>query len=154
MLAYLKDALKKGAKYCAYQERCHKEVYNKLRSLKLTEDEANELISILISKDYLNEERFADLYTRSKFNQKQWGRVRIERELKLKDISPRNIKKALEQLDKPIYREVLTNVMQKKLNTLHEGNIWKTRKKLCDYALRKGFESYLVYDISDEITNE
>ena len=152
MLPHLKTALQKTARYCAYQERSHKEVYNKLRTLKLTVDEANEVISTLIQDDYLSEERYACLYARSKFNQKKWGKVKIKQELKFKDVSPRNIKKALEEIDQDIYISVLIELIQKKETqekSTNEGI--KLKKKVCDFVLRKGFESYLVYEVYGDL---
>ena len=151
MLPHLKTALKKAANYCAYQERSHKEAYQKLRNLKLTDDEANEVISTLIQENYLNEERYACLFARSKFNQKQWGRIRIEKELKFKEVSPRNINRALQEIDDESYYKTLIVLLEKKHaleHTKEEG--FKLKKKVCDYVLRRGFESSLTFNAYSE----
>lgn len=151
MLPHLKTALQKTARYCAYQERSHNEAYQKLRNLKLTDDEANEVISQLIQEDYLNEERYACLFARSKFNQKQWGRVRITNELKFKGVSPRNIQKALSELNESNYSETLVSILNKKYNLEKNKNEdLKLKQKVCDYALRRGFESGLVFNTYDD----
>lgn len=151
MLPHLKTALQKVARYCAYQERSHKEVYQKLRDLKLTDDEANEVISSLIQEDYLNEERYACLFARSKFNQKKWGRIRINNELKFKGVSPRNIKMALEEINNNDYIETLITLLKKKHTLEKERDSGlKLKKKVCDYALRRGFESSLTFNTYNE----
>ena len=55
-------ALQKAKHYCAYQERCHSEVKEKLYSFGINKKAVDELLSELISDNYLNEERFYILY--------------------------------------------------------------------------------------------
>ena len=76
---YSKDeALQKAKQYCAYQERCHTEVKAKLYELGMNKKEVDELLSELISDNYLNEERFAIQFAGGKFRIKQWGRIKIK----------------------------------------------------------------------------
>ena len=67
----LKEATKKLKGYCAYQERCHKEVVQKLRDMNMIHQAIDEIITHLIQENYLNEERFAQSYARGKFNIKK-----------------------------------------------------------------------------------
>ena len=78
------QALQKLRHYCAYQERCHAEVKEKLYSFGLRKQMVEESIAQLIEEDYLNEERFAIQFAGGKFRMKQWGRVKIKHELKQK----------------------------------------------------------------------
>ena len=94
----IKEVLKKTQLYCAYQERCHFEVKNKLYELGLSRDEIGDVIVKLIEENYLNEERFATHFARGKFRMKYWGRVKISYELKQKQIGVTLIKKALQQI--------------------------------------------------------
>src|SRR3978361_2267429 len=97
------EAFKKIKHYCAYQERCHSEVKDKLYGFGLKKGEVEELISDLIEENYLNEERFARLYTGGKFRVKQWGRKKIEYELKQKGVNKLNIKIALKEIGEEQY---------------------------------------------------
>ena len=78
--------------YCAYQERCKMEVAQKLRKLGIFGDELEKYICDLIDNDFLNEKRFSECYVRGKFNNNNWGRIKIIRELKSRKISIDNIK--------------------------------------------------------------
>lgn len=140
------DALKKLAKYCAYQERCHQEVRNKLKELGIYGDDLEEIIVELITENFLNEERFARAYARGKFRFKNWGRIRIKRELKLRNISEYCIRKAMEELEEFDYEQALKDFLLRKNDFLKEKNLFKRRKKLADYAIRRGFETSLVWD--------
>ena len=78
--------------YCAYQERCYKEVDEKLYSFAATPDEKEEILTYLIENNFINEERFAQSFVRGKHNYKFWGKNRIINELKYRNISSKMLK--------------------------------------------------------------
>ena len=142
------QALPKAKNYCAYQERCHSEVKDKLYSYGLNTDEVEQLVSILIEENYLNEERFAIVYAAGHFRTKQWGKVKIKYELKKKQVSEYCIKKALAAIDIDAYTKTLERLTEQKLKTLKsEKNIFIKKKKLQTFLLTKGFEAGLVNDM-------
>jgi regulatory protein len=143
---YSKDeALQKGKQYCAYQERCHSEVKEKLYSFGMNKKEVDELLSELISDNYLNEERFAIQYAGGKFKIKQWGKVKIKYSLKQKQVSEYCIKKGLAAIDERDYHKTLEKLFEQKLKTLKaEKNIFSKKRKLQDHLMQKGFETSLV----------
>lgn len=142
------QALPKIKQYCAYQERCHSEVKEKLYSHGLHKNDVEEIISKLIEDNYLNEERFAIHFAGGKFRIKQWGRVKIKYELKQKQVSEYCIKKALSEIDTEDYYVTLEKLAEIKLQSLKgEKNIFLKRKKLQDYLRMKGFEGDLVNEV-------
>ncbi len=140
------DAKRKLERYCVYQERCHFEVVNKLKEMRMIPQAIDIVLVHLISHNFLNEERYAKAYTRGKFNAKKWGRVRITIELKRKQITLYNIKIALQELDETNYINTFNALAEKKEATIKETNVYKKRKKLADYLLYRGWESHLVYE--------
>jgi regulatory protein len=146
------EALQKAKHYCAYQERCHSEVKEKLYSFGMNKKEVDELLSELISENYLNEERFAILYAGGKFRIKQWGKIKIKYSLKQKQISEYCIKKALAAIDERDYNKTLEKLFDQKLKTLKaEKNIFTKKRKLQDYLMQKGFENDLLRKLIAEI---
>ena len=140
------EAKKKIESYCTYQDRCHKEVANKLREMGMIPRAIDQIIGHLIQENFLNEERFAKSYARGKFNIKKWGKKRIVNELKMRDISKYNIASALKEIDENDYLNTLDLLAEKRLSAIREKNIQTRRKKLADYLLYRGWESHLVYD--------
>lgn len=140
------DALKKLQRYCAYQDRCHKEVRSKLLDLGLYGADLEEVMTDLIRDNFLNEERFARSYARGKFRMKKWGRVRIKQELKQRKISDYCIRKAMEEIEESEYQETLKKILEKRLPMLKETKAYQQRKKLADYAVRRGYEIGLAWD--------
>ena len=132
--------------FCSYQERCHFEVEQKLYSLENSAETRNRVIVKLIEDNFLNEERFASLYTQSKLHQKKWGKVRIKNELKARKISDYLINKSLNEIDEAEYLQTFDTLSKKYWESILERNAIKKRKKFCDYLLRKGWESGLVYE--------
>lgn len=140
------EATKKMEHYCAYQERCHQEVVEKLKGMNMIPEAIDKIVGHLIQENYLNEERFAKSYARGKFNIKKWGRNRIVRELQLRQISAFNIKSALKEINDGDYLDTLEELAQKRLDQIKETNIQKKKKKLADYLLYRGWESHLVFE--------
>ncbi|MBB5394679.1 regulatory protein RecX [Mucilaginibacter sp. AK015] len=140
-------AMAKAEHYCAYQERSQQEVRNKLYDWGLWPDAVENIITRLIEENYLNEDRFAKAYTKGKFNQKGWGKIKIKQGLKFKNVSPVLIKKALLTIDASDYMDTLTRLMQKKAATLPEKDPYKRRYKLQQYALSRGFETDLAAEV-------
>ncbi len=139
------QALPRLKQYCAYQERCHQEVKEKLYSYGIFNIDAEEIIGKLIEENYLNEERFAIHFAGGKFRIKQWGKVKIKYELKQKNVSDYCIQKALKAIDDTDYKKVLYKMASQKLKTLKsEKNIFIKKRKLQDHLLMKGFETTLV----------
>lgn len=138
--------LQKLEYYCSYQERCHAEVEEKLRSFSISEHQRNTVIVHLIENNFLNEERFSSVFALSKFHQKKWGKLRIKNELKARKISDYLIQKALKEIPSEEYESAFDLLCQKHWETLTEKNTLKKRKKFCDYLLRKGWESDWVYE--------
>jgi len=144
------EALKKLENYCAYQERCHKEVRSKLREMRMIPQVIDTIVVHLIEHNFLNEERFAKSFVRGKFRIKKWGKVRLVRELKLRDISKYSIDTALQEIDLDDYFETLDALVQKRIAQVTEKNIYKKKKKVADYLLYRGWESHLIYEKINE----
>lgn len=137
--------------YCAYQERCHEEVITKLKSLKLADDQIDEYIVHLIEHNYLNEERFACAFVRGKHNIKKWGKIRLTNELKSRKISKFIIDKALKEITIEDYTNNFNMLAEKEWEAIKESNSQKKKRKFCDYLLRKGYESNLIFEKLDSL---
>jgi regulatory protein len=145
------EAQKKLEHYCAYQERCHKEVRQKLRDLRMIPEAIDVIMVHLIAHNYLNEERFAKAYVRGKFRIKKWGKIRLVRELKFREISKYSIDAALKDIDPNEYQSTLEELAQKRIAAVKERNPYKKKRKVADYLLYRGWESHLVYDLLSEL---
>ena len=147
------QAREKIKHYCAWQERCHSEVKEKLYGFGLYGMDIDTIISELIEENYLNEERFAILYAGGHFRTKQWGKVKITYSLKQKGVSAFCIKKALQQIDLDDYDTCLQKLALTKWNTT-KGQIPARQTKCRNYLLQKGYESGLVMAVLQKLAQE
>ena len=145
------EVLRKMEHYCAYQERCHYDVEQKLREFKLIPEAREKTIIHLIEHNFLNETRFAESFARGKFSIKKWGRLRITRELKLRNISAYNIKKALQQITEEDYRATFSTLSEKKWKSLSNESLTKAKQKFISYLQYRGWENHLIFEKLSEL---
>ena len=146
------QSIPKIKQYCAYQERCHKEVREKLHGFGLNKMEVEEIISTLISENYLNEERFAIQFAGGKFRMNQWGKIKIKQALKFKQVSDYCIRKALKEIDSKEYEKTFRKLAEQKSKTLKsEKNIFTRKRKLQDFLLQKGFETEMIQNLVKDL---
>ncbi len=146
-----KEALEKLRKYCAYQERSHKDVDDKMWELKIPHDWRDDIILSLMRENFLNEERFARTYARGKFSIKKWGRVKITQGLKKHAVSKKCIQLGLTEIDEEEYLKVLVDTIELKRSKLKEKNQWKRRAAIYKFVTGRGFESGLVNEVMKDL---
>ena len=140
--------------YCAYQERCYKEVEEKLYSYAATVSEKEAVLTHLIEQNYINEERFAQSFVRGKHNYKFWGKNRIINELKYRNISSRIIEIALREIPETTYLSNFHALAEKNWENSTERKGPKKNKKFVDFLLRKGYETHLIFEKLKELDNQ
>ncbi|QAA82377.1 RecX family transcriptional regulator [Aequorivita sp. H23M31] len=148
----VEEATKRMERYCTYQERCHKEVNQKLYEMRMIPQARDQIIHHLLQHNFLNETRFAQAFARGKFRAKKWGKQRIVNELKIREISKFNIQIALKEIPDSEYYKTFEELAEKRMDQLiSEKDLQKKRKKLADYLFYRGWESDLVYGKVKEI---
>ncbi|MCC5943353.1 MAG: RecX family transcriptional regulator [Bernardetiaceae bacterium] len=147
-----KEAFLKATSFCAYQERAPLEVAQKLEEWGIEEQEVvEEIMRLLVSENFLNEARFAEIYAGSKFRIKKWGRLKIKNALRQKQISEGYIRKALGEIPQEDYYETLYTLLEQKNRSLKEPDIFKRKQKILRFGASKGYESELIYEVLREL---
>ena len=150
----VEEASKRMQRFCAFRERCHQEVVQKLQGMHMIPQAIDSIVVSLIEEGFLNEERFAKEFARGKFRQKHWGRTRIRRALKQREISEYLIQKALGEIDQDAYLRSFDALAEKRWKEIKsETNLQKKRKKLVDYLLYRGWEPEMVYNKAYELSS-
>ena len=133
--------LLKLVRYCAYQERCASEIRKKLTDLEVESNLWDEYFDYLAEEGYWNEARFVEIFCRSKFSLKSWGKFKIKSELLKKGISEKLILPEIEKLDGEDYKLRLKELLTKKMNSLKGKSPLEIKQKTYRYGLSKGFSS-------------
>ena len=144
------QVLDKMAKYCAYQERCVKDVRDKLKTFEIPEKEKEKILDYLLDNRFVNDERYAKAFVRGKVNQSGWGVNKIRFHLIQKGIDKDIIDEALVQTDEEAYRQRLIEILKTKSKTVKAANDFEKKRKLATYAMQKGFEGSLVWEVLKE----
>ena len=95
----------------------------------------------------MNEERFAKVFAGGKFRIKKWGRLRIKMELKRRKLSDYCIKVGLKEIPEEAYLNTLKKVIEERSKKVKQKNAIKRNYLLGQYAISKGFESDLVWEV-------
>jgi regulatory protein len=140
------QVLDKMAKYCAYQERCVKEVRDKLKTFDIAEEEKTKILDYLLDNRFVNDERYAKAFVRGKVNQSGWGVNKIRFHLIQKGVDKDIIEEALGQTDEEAYRQRLIDILKTKAKTIKAASDFEKKRKLAAYAMQKGFEGSLVWE--------
>lgn len=148
----VEEAKRKLEKYCAYQDRCHKEVRDKLVEMRMIPEAVDAVLYHLLQHKFLDEERFARSFARGKFRHKKWGKNRIRQELKQREIGDYLIKKAFTEIPNSDYLSTFDELAQKRFDQLtNEKNKYKKRKKLADYLAYRGWPGDWIYEKAKEL---
>ena len=144
------QVLDKMAKYCAYQERCVKDVKDKLKTFDIPQESKDEILDYLLDNRFVNDERFARSFVRGKVNQSGWGVNKIRFHLMKKGIDKDMIDEALGQTDEEVYKQKLIDILKAKSKTVKAETDFERKRKLAAFAMQKGFERSLIWEVLKE----
>ncbi len=136
--------------FCSYRERCSHEVKEKLTELKANELQKEQIINKLYKEDFINDERFAEVYARGKFFSNNWGKIKIEFHLNQFNIPKEYINKAFQAINESEYRSKLQQIIEKKYHENADINYKIRKNKTARYCIQKGFEPWLVWQILND----
>lgn len=140
--------------FCVYQDRCKKEVLDKLNSFQLSDKQKSKIIDHLIFYSFLNEQRFAESYVSGKFRIKKWGRIKIRQGLISKGVSKEMIKNAIDEIDPDAYYKILKNIAERKWNDLDNQEPFQRKIKTLRFLTSRGYEQDLCFDVINILINE
>jgi len=138
------ELLHKAASYCSISEHCTSEVEEKLNGWGVSDSNKQEIISKLISEDFINEKRFCSYFVKDKFRFNKWGKIKISYALKQKRLSDELINNALSTIDDGEYEEMLASILKTKLAGLKYEYEYEKQGKLFNFAQSRGFESQVI----------
>ena len=142
-------ARNKAFKLLSYRERTIKEIEDRLSKKDFEADVIKAVVDFLLEKDYLNEERFAEMWIRSRKKHHPRGRKLIYKELKNKGVNQRLINNALNKyLSQQEEIEMAEYLKNKWLRRRTEED--SSSYKLKNYLANKGFSYDLVYKVTDK----
>ena len=141
----LNNTINKLEKYCSFSERCKSDIIKKLYDWKVNNHQ-KEIINHLIENNYINEKRYALLYSMGKFNSRKWGKIKISNHLKKKGIKEKDINESINEIPETKYLDALSNLIIKKSQEIQDSDIYNKKSKIARYLFQKGYESNLIWN--------
>ena len=129
---------------CVRSEQCSFDLRRKLYNWGLSADASEKIISSLTADKFIDDERFAEAYTRDKYRFSGWGRMKIKLHLAAKRIDRTTIDSALLAIDDDEYKSLALKALKAKARTLKEGNTYEGRTKLYRFGVKRGYETKVV----------
>lgn len=126
--------------YCVYQDRCHKEVEEKMKEFLLIPEAKDEIFLYLLKENFLNEERFTRSYIRGKFYIKHWGRNKIKINLRQKGVSDKLISNCMDEIDDNDYEKEIDKIYCYYYARQKGLKDYQKKSKTIRYLLSRGYE--------------
>jgi len=147
-------ALQRAAGLCSRQEQCTARVMEKLSQWNISPSDAGKIIARLKEEHFLDDARYARLFTMERFRINGWGRVKIMHALKQRKISQEEIGQALEQIDGETYLQSCISLLKQKSVSLKETNHFTRKGKLFRFAAGRGFEPDIIHRALNLVEND
>jgi regulatory protein len=142
-----KAALTKAMRMCSQRELCKSDIETKLELWGVTKPNVHKILDILLSENFINEERYAKAFVKDKFSYNKWGKIKITSHLKAKRIPMATISSALDSIDNDHYITTLETILKLHKKSIKTKNDYELKSKLIRFGLSRGFESYLLYEL-------
>ncbi len=142
-------------KYLARREHSRYELYKKLSRKDYDRENINIILDELEDKDYINDERFARSWIKSRLRFKPRGSRLIKKELAQKGVS-KSLQDSLifELISEEKELEMAKDLSRKWLSKKRNKNKENIDKKLYRYLSNKGFGSNISITILDNLRDE
>ena len=134
------EAFNKLSALCASAEYCETDMRRKMQRWELPEGAEERIIAKLYKERFIDDKRYAHAFVRDKFRYNHWGRVRISRELRMRNIASEVIDEALNEIPEEDKLETLRHLINNKRKTVKSKSEYEVQTKLIRFALGRGFE--------------
>lgn len=143
-ITLFKEALEKAQAYCALQDRCIFDLRKKMNDWLVDKKLHDDIIQSLIRDNFLDQQRYCEAFVSGKFKNNKWGKIKIQYNLRAKEIPTQIIEKALDSLDSEEYLNTLMSILIKKRKQIKDKDQYKIKAKLFQHAYSKGYESEMI----------
>ena len=143
-----KHARRRAIRYLAYKDRSRNEMVRYLKGKQFSENIVIKTLTFLEKNNYINDERFAMQFGKSRIENKKIGKLLLKQELKIKGIEGQTIESSLHLLYKEYNeKEIAMACAKKKLSSYSSNSTEKVMARLTRFLQRKGFPSDIVYEV-------
>jgi regulatory protein len=144
-------ALIKAQEICAKQEKCKADIRKKLFEWKVDTNDHSWILEQLENENFIDEKRYAGFFVRDKFKFNKWGKIKIEFELRAKQINSDTIRESINLIDLSEYKNTCKALLNQKLRGLRDEEPSKIKEKLLRFGHSRGFEPELLFKLLENM---
>ncbi len=138
---------------CSRAEYCLMDMRHKMMRWELPDGAETRILKRLVSDRYIDENRYAHAFVRSKFRFNRWGKDKIVRSLKMKGISDDDIADAINDIDDKESSDTLRDLLTSKMRTVKYKSDYELYMKLLRFAVSRGFSLESSRKCLEDIVN-
>lgn len=138
-------ALVKLQEICSRQEKAPADAITLMKKWGVARENQGEILEKLKAERFIDENRYASAFVKDKIRFDHWGMVKIRFHLNHKGISEDITEKALKEIDKQEYRQMVSKELEKKRKTL-KGTGREIWARLARYGSSRGYEMDVMRD--------
>ena len=147
-----KNARRRAIRYLVYRDRSRNEIIRYLKKKNFSENAVDETLIFLENNEYINDERFAMQFGRSRIVNKKIGRLRLGIELGDKGIERQIVEETLNSLYEEFdEKKIALACAKKKHATYSSSNGERDRRRIAKFLERKGFPSSIIYKVVTQL---
>ncbi|MGJ9385174.1 recombination regulator RecX [Salipaludibacillus sp. CF4.18] len=141
-------AMQKTLNFLSYRMRSEVEIQRYLRDLEvdIAEEEISQMIDKLKKLDFLDDQRFAEAFVRTKRDAHKKGPLVIKQELLQKGVDKKIIEAAMEEYSKELQLDTAIKMVEKKQSSYKKEGEKKKEQKLVQFLIQRGFDQTTAYE--------
>lgn len=141
-------AMNKTLNYLSYRMRSEMEIQRYLRDLEIdiAEEEISQMIDRLKKLQFLDDQRFAEAFVRTKRDTQKKGPIVIKQELMQKGVDKKIIETAMEEYSKELQLDNAIKMVEKKQSSYKKEGQKKKEQKLMQFVIQRGFDQTIAYE--------
>ncbi|MHB8840469.1 MAG: regulatory protein RecX [Candidatus Aquicultor sp.] len=148
-------AVNRAVLLLSYRARSEHEVSQRLKTAGFDPEIISDAINELRRLGYLNDDDFAQSWTKSRMTSKLYGPKRIKQELKQKGIADEIIAEKLEETASPDKEyELAKKLAETKVPTYKDLDKNASFRRLSQFLLRRGYTPSTVYDVCKDVLKD
>lgn len=148
------EVKQQAGRFCAFRERSPQELFEKVQSWGLSDEQSATIVADLAKQGYVDEQRFANAYCNDKFEFNSWGKQKIKASLFPHKLAQQVIQNALDRIDPAKYEQRLLQLAQTKWESLAKEEEVKRKQKTVAYLANKGFEMDLIWAAIEKLSSK
>ncbi len=142
-------------RYLSYRARSYSETQDHLTQKGYPASVVNQTLNDLVKSGYLNDEKFALDWGRSRIANKNFGPYRLKQDLLTKGLSRELVDQTLATLYAEVDEEELAQLAaEKKVHQLRGVDANVKRRRLIQFLQRKGFPADIVFKTVHQLISE